>query len=129
MNHVWAGRTILNPDRKIIRFSFWSDFKNIGSNKVGIKPDNRWKPGNRFGRLTWARDRSIPKTWPIDQSGIELMRSTDLGLVDQYMLHIFSLIGYTYQNWPVRIKRLFTGSIDPFEKEKLQTFGFWGRDF
>ena len=63
-------------------------FKSSG-NQTGF---NRRKPGNRFGRLTWAYDRSIPKTRPIEGSGIELMRSTDLGLFDQHMLRIFSLL-------------------------------------
>ena len=84
------------------------------------------KPRNRFGRLTWARDRSIPKTRPIDRSGVELLRSNDLGLVDQHMLHIF-LLFWIYLSWSTSSYRTVSYGIRsiPLRKKKLRTLSFF----
>ena len=82
------------------------------------------KPRNRFGRLTWARDRSIPKTRPIDRSGIELLWLNNLGLVDQYMLRIFSLF-WIYLSRLAGSDRMVVYRID----RSLWEFFFWNFRF
>ena len=94
---------------------------------------NRRKLGNRFGGLTWSRDRSIPKTRPIDQSGNRLIEmessfcdqltwAGSMSICSAY----FCCSRYIYQDQPVQTERLLTGSIDPFEKKKLPTLVFFG---
>ena len=60
-------------------------FKSSG-NQTGY---NRRKSGNRFGILTWARDRSVYNSRLIDLYEIDICRSSEMGQVDQYMLRVF----------------------------------------
>ena len=50
---------------------------------------NRRKPGNRFGILTWAQDRSVYNSRSVVLYDIDLCRSSEMYQVDQYMLRVF----------------------------------------
>ncbi|WZZ34718.1 hypothetical protein YC2023_018119 [Brassica napus] len=97
-------------------------FGNIHGSHTGF---NRRKPGNRFGRLTWARDRSIPKTRPIEVGSSFCDRLTSAWSISICSAY-FCCSRYISQERPVQIERFLMGSIDPFEKKNSNFKPFLG---
>ena len=88
-------------------------FKSSG-NQTGY---NRRKPGNRFGILTWARDRSVYNSRSVDLYEIDLCRSSEMDQVDQYMLRVFLFCIMIKIDRSVRPCNF--GSIDPARSNPL----------
>ena len=131
---IFFSPLFFKDKRKNGLIDYKSSFKSLArvcsvkssGNQTGF---NRRKPWNRLGRLTWAWDRSIQKTRPINRSGIELQRSTDLCLVDQHMLRIFSLF-WIYLPGSTGSNRTVSYGIDrSIREKKLQTLDFEGEGF
>ena len=125
---IFFSPLFFKDKRKNGLIDYKSSFKSLArvcsvkssGNQTGF---NRRKPWNRLGRLTWAWDRSIQKTRPINRSGIELLRSTDRAWSISISLHIVVVLDIFIRIDRFRSNGFLRERSIPLRK-KIWTLGF-----